>query len=731
MNYQQVQYKLINRDNGTSVVLSKKPQTAADSLYPAPKNWDNYEPTLKRAKEFGAFVELSKDLVFTKGGAQFLRQAYLVKDTEADVVMEEYRTNPQTEELYLHSTGTFDFSEYTYENKTVSIPFKTGGLYSLIKSKLNEKVQLERTEAINGAILDPLEYVTLALTRRQIFLISVWETEENRTISTTGIGGVGSISGAFVPNLTVVSNSDQENVQPTFDDNEQFWDGGSETTVTETQLFYNDSDVAKTITLYLDYKIRCGKGGMATTAYEVKLYRYNYDGSTYNYVDATLLQDLDYQDKTLWVEYNDSVELTLEAGDSLRLGFLTQAGSGTITSAYINFEIDHIDLRLEEDSTREPSNTKALLYHEVGDRLMQIITGEQGRFYSEFYGRTDIGYSATGEYAITAVALGLWLRKFDDEKIETNLKEYLETSNAVHATTWGIDINGADERLIVEDIGYFFQNAVTITLPNQVSNLKRTAAPEHTFTSLVFGYKNPNADTNNSLYDEAMGLDEYNTKANHTTPISKTTTTYEKVAPMRADCYGKEFAARKPKINYPEEDTKYDREKFIFDCKLGDGEAIIERTWADDYEELPTGVYSPETATNLRLAPREMFGRHEWLFSAGLYKHTDSKVYFGSKIGNELLTTKKSGEDYVSENDNVPINELAFNRFANQWIEFEHPVDFDINAQVYGRTTIGGRSVPNYYGKVRFINDEGEFEEGYIFQLNPEKEGKWKLLKAR
>jgi len=38
--------------------------------------------------------------------------------------------------------------------------------------------------------------------------------------------------------------------------------------------------------------------------------------------------------------------------------------------------------------------------------------------------------------------------------------------------------------------------------------------------------------------------------------------------------------------------------------------------------------------------------------------------------------------------------------------------------------------VPNYYGKVQFINEYGQKEYGYLIELKPNKEGKWKLLKA-
>lgn len=731
MRFQKVKYKLINKDNGNFVWLSDYPQNAEQSLYPAPRNWDNAKKTLKRSdKNFSIYTELSNNLEFTKKGAEFLKQGYEAKDIQANFVMEEYIFHPQTEEPILNSTGVFDFSFIKEKDKNIQIPFKSGGLNSIIEAYLSEKFQMEREKSITGVVLDPLETVTVALTSRNIFLVSELNTEPNRTIVTPGIGGIGSISGAFVPNLDVISNSDQENITATFDDNEQYWDGGSETTVSASQCFYFNSNVVKTLNINFDYRIRCSKAGMATTQYTVRLYRYNFDGSTLSYVDSTDVQLVSYQNSGLWVEFNDTIEIDLEQGDCLRIGFLTTAGSGTITSSYINFYIDHIKLLITENSDREDSNTKALLIYEAYDRLMQILTGEKGKFYSEFYGRTDIGYLQTGTYALTGLAPGLWIRQFDDEKIELSLKDMFSNSDAIHNSSYAIETIDGVEKLVVEGMEYFFQNDVVIIFPNQVTNVERNAAREFCHSTMEFGYKNPNADTNNSLYEEAMGLNEFNTKSSYTTPLTRVDTKFSKVSEFRADSYGKEFARRKPRINYPEEDTRYDKNIFVLDLKEGNGEAYEERVWQDDYEEAPQNVYSPETATGLRLTPFRNNERHQWFYNSGLFKQVGDSVRFSNSIGNSELITKKAGEDAKAENSDIEINDLRLPRFVNKWITFNHPVDYSLLQQIYGKTDVNGRKIPNYYFKVKFKNENNQWETGYLFEAELDKKGKFKILKA-
>lgn len=721
---QQVQFKLINNKTGSTLKLSW--QDDLDANKPAPKNWESIERRLQRSEQtFGVMTELSRDVEFTKDGAAFLRNAWIADGIEADVTMEEYRQHPTEDEFYLNTTGLFDFSKYSEEENTVKVPFKSGGLISLIKSQMSEKFQLEREESINGVTLDELNKIIVALTSRQILLISDLETPPDREL----LVGNGWVSGAVCPNLEVISNSDRENVVPSFHPNEFYWLNNGETNETTAdiaQLFYFNSETAKTITVRIRFRIRGRKAGMDTMNYQARIYRYNYSGSVLNYVDATTLINTGYQSSLEWVEYDAETELELNVGDSLRFGILFQAGNGTITSSALVLNIDYIEVKITEDSIWEDSNTPALFMHDIGQRLLSIITGANNKYYSEFYGRTDLGYATTGEYALTSLALGLWIRGFNNENIEISLKHFLETCNTIHATGYTVDVQDGEEKLIHEDLKYFFQEFTGIEITEQVSNVKRTAATNLHWANALFGYKE------GGDYEEAMGLDEFNTQSGWTFPITRVDKKYEKISPARADSYGKEFARRKPKLNYPEEDTRYDKSLFLLDCKQGEGEAYVERTWADDYDELPTGVYSPQTATGLRLTPFRLMQRHQWFFNSALYRYITKKVRFSNSLGNTDLKTKLATEaEAQQENTSVLINDLEQNRFVGEWVEFDYPVSYELLQQINGKTVnVDGRLVANYYGKVKFINENYQTEYGYLFKVSQNKEGQWKLLKA-
>ena len=703
MSYQEVKYKMISLDNNSTL-----------ELLTDPKNWNEAEKTLKRStKTYGVYTELSKNLEFSEDGADFLRVQYEVYDIEARVILEEYRIYPNQDGFYLHSSGTFDFSGYSSDENYVKIPFKSGGLNAEIKAQLREKFELERIESLNGVELSEFTTKTVALTSRQILLVSQFETPENYEDL-----GFNNTVPYRTPFLNVLSNSDDDNIRPVVQEIVPYTAGSPDVlNFEEGNYFYGESDVSKTVNVTgnLDFKIRSG----ATVA--ASIYIYVTDDNNNVSQEIVIYQSGFVNNQQFIIDINETINLVEDDNMALVIvGYSSQTQSNSI-------KYNKSTLTVTEDSIRPDSNSKFNFMHEVGDRLMQIITGKQNKFYSDFYGRTDLGYDEDGEFSKTALALGFWIRKFNDEKIEVSLKDFLETSNFIHNTGYGIETINGQEQLVLEDLKYFFQNEVGIVLTEQVSNVKRKVASDMYYANMSYGYKKPKDDR---MYEEAMGLDEYNTNTSYTNPITRVDKKYDKISNFRADAYGKEFARRKPKLNFPEQDTRYDKDIFILDLKDGLGDAYLERIWSDDYEVLPTGVFSPETATNLRLTPYRNSQRHEWFYGSGLIKFPEKFVRFANSLGNSELVTKKVGEVAKAENGNNQINTLQYPKFSNQWIEFEYPVDYFVNEMIYGTTEINGRQVPNYYCKLEFINELGQKEYGYLFTLKPNGNGNWKVLKA-
>jgi hypothetical protein len=720
MTFQKVEYQLINEDTNRSLTLVNDP-----------RNWDEAERTLKRSeKTFGVISEFSRDLEFTGDGATFLREAYLFNDIEARVKLKEYRFHPKTDIKYLHSTGVFDFSEYASEKAFVTVPFKSGGLNALISSNKSEKFELERLDSIDGVVIDELQTKTVALTPREILLQSNLSTaEEDRFNSAFKMEFNDGNYRALVMGIPVSVNfKSDEKVTPIIKDQTEFIHGLPQPG-TSAFMFYFNNDLQKTLKLKfkVSFKIKhISVNDLANSYFSVQMIRYTGGLSPVltTYDNVRTLHSVGAiegtNNKIVSFETNE-FSYTINEGDSLALVWSGGANFGDNFSRG-DYEVDFLDtvatVDIEEASVRAPSQSKAVLFKDVGEKIMQVITGRKSSYVSDFYNN--------GDFKLTGLTTGLWVRRFLDSKIQTSFKDFIENSNAIHNTGWAIDIVDNEEVLVHEDLRYFFQNKVAITL-GRANNIKRYAASDLAYSSLIFGYKKPSGEI---LYEEAQGLDEYNLTNGYTTPITRTDNEYDKESPYRADSYGKEFARRKLKEDFPNEDTRYDKNIFNLDLKYTTTEVLSERLWQDDYEVAPKNIFSPNTATGLRLTPFRNFQRHEWFLSNAFTKFTDKKVRYSNTRGNSELITKKAGEVERAENGNILVSDMQAALFVNQWIEFEHEVDFYINEQVYGRTEVAGRSIPNFFFKVQFINELNKKERGFLFELKPNKEGFWKLLKA-
>jgi len=145
-------------------------------------------------------------------------------------------------------------------------------------------------------------------------------------------------------------------------------------------------------------------------------------------------------------------------------------------------------------------------------------------------------------------------------------------------------------------------------------------------------------------------------------------------------------------------------------------EFLLQRKWQDDFSEIPTGIFSPETAGNLRFSPLNNLLRHGWMLAAGLLKYPEDYIRYGSSTANSALKTKLKGKNAYSENGNIINSELTKARFIPEWVEFEHEVNFDVSKKLEGTTLIGGKEVPNFYGLVEFVNEKNVKEKGFIFK---------------
>lgn len=741
--YNRVQYELSFTGESTLVIDE-------------PRGWNDDEKEFARNKQYhGIFTNFSNNLSFVGNGAEYIRYIKALYGINAKIKMTKREIHPRTELWVVSYTGFLDLPTMIQENDEIQVKFNASGLEQSIKARENEKIEIERADTLLGREMTPLSVENLELSGREIFLDTKFDVSEVNNeadcIIESNAGGQRNQT-CNIP-LRLIQNSHQGIVQTT-----QPQSNATEQSGNLNGCFLFDLGFDRTFDINLSVSLDAffqQYENIEWVRYQVCLTTYE-NGFDFDLKNRIVLRELSsflpsddpnalprdfdtalpqFTKPMNDITYTNPAFEVLE-GESVALEVFLEGDMFVDNNAGCRCFAQNVvsELQMTEDSFRPPTNTKAVMAHELGDRIVEIISDKENAFYSDYLGRTDIGYDQDGDAGLTATAHGMWIRQFDklpeteDNKYKaftTSWKDYFESLQAVHNIGVGIETVGFRERVRVEELSYFYNLTTTIKLPFQIKNEKRTVATDYFFSSVEIGYEK------GGEYEEAFGLDEYNVKSTFITIVEAIQNVLQRISKYRADSYGYEFARRQPRENDPTVDTPYDKDIWLFNVKRYFS-TWREKKWQDELEQAPENVFSPNTATNLTWSPFNLLRyKHPWVIASSLIDYPLNFIRYGSSEANSKLKTQLIGEEEYSENEAEVLNtDFGRARVVPEWIEFEHPVDFDLMQQVEGKSTILGREIRNVYGLVEFTNRNGDTEHGFLYSLKPNGNGEWKLLKA-
>ncbi|WCM42409.1 hypothetical protein MG290_01695 [Flavobacterium sp. CBA20B-1] len=718
---------------------------------PEPIGWDEDEKEFGRNKEeHGIFTTLSNALRFTKLSKDFIELVSETDGINAEIRLTKESKNDQTDVWETAYTGYLDLSTEETENNQLSLKFNSGGLESILKNREGEDVEIDRKDTIDGKVIDTLKTVNVELNGRRIFLESTWKaapmTYQKELLIKSTAGEKRYLSNTLPFDIDKKSH---EQANPTFDGSDGNEHIGQSTmmllsNIDRTRKFkVKVSDLKVLLFTNQSWEVDNGYASISLVVYANgsnfdrtgnvnDIWRFDFSGKDPIYSGNVFIDE-------------QTFDITLNQGESLGLEVMIYSdfksdilgGWGRTYKRNLFYTLKSGTIKIQEDSEFKKTACKAVKPFELANRLVEIITGRKNAVKSEIL--------QSGKWKNLLITHGFWIRGFsrdvdaslpeEDRKFKpltTNFRDFTQSLMAVANIGVGIEKIGAREYVVIEDLKYFYNRNTTIKLPNKITKIKRSTDPTSFYKSIEIGFEK------GGEYEEAMGLDEYNIRNSYTTCIHRVENKYTKLSKYRADTYGMEFARRKPYFDYPTEDTSYDQDIFFIDCKdepktvtfptwpfrgaTKTLESYIPRLWNDDFNQMPTGVFSPETAFNLRITPFNSMLRHGWNISAGLTKYSFEKIKYSSSKGNSSLVT------LYAENGEIENVKLEKPRYYPRIIEFEHICNDEIMKMVEGRSNILGKEIRNCYGLVEFINENGEIEKGYLLALKPNGAGNFKLL---
>ena len=665
-----------------------------------PDGWKDDERQIVRdSKYYGLIYEFAGELNFSQDGYDIITQELLTNGHNANILLRRDRLN-YNDEWELDYIGALDVTTKKENDSTISFKLSDAGLTKTIKAQFNEKFELDRLDSVNGTTITDLTYDTITLTGRNLLIDSKLQDNELKTITAVG-DGVNGFENYYIPALTKTFSGDT-NINSVFPFPLNPIDTGSDfrPSLNSSHFILLQNDIEKTIEVRttLDLDIECNFSGYDAFIY---LAVYEFDGTNYTFKSSiNLVSENEVPTTVLNINQVDTNNINLSENDSLALIVYVKDIQQTSGSTF-QYSVTQRNVLVEtsEDSKFRQTTCKGLSVYNAINRLTEIITDNPLA--------NSLGLS--NEWKELYITNGFKIRGFD-ETITISLKEVMESIKSVLGYHYGIESN----LFRVDSFSAFFNLDPLMTL--QINDIEETYNDSLIFNSIESGYKD---DTD---YEERQGLDEYNIGAIYNHGFQSTDKKLDLISEIRADSYGIEFARRKQFEDFPTEDTQYDKDNFFIDCKV-DG-FLQPRIWSDDYSILPTGVYSPETAQNLRLSPSSNIYRLSNTF-AQISDYRSGVTRFTSTEGNSKLATTLIGGFEIKENEDIQNNTLEYPIVqpieVSGIIKLTEP-QFDLL-----KGTTNGQM--NAYRSIRYFY-RGQEQLGFLKSYNNEGDGSIKLIKA-
>lgn len=378
-------------------------------------------------------------------------------------------------------------------------------------------------------------------------------------------------------------------------------------------------------------------------------------------------------------------------------------------------------LRLTATNTTAATPTTGVLLYEGLERLTQALTDEVDVFRSDFFGRTDcaLPYPVDGPGSLTLLTGGFQVRGFPPLSAPapvapaTDLRKTLTTSwseaftslqatyNIGYGVEWAVGRRGQAQQVVrVEHFSHFYPADVVLDLTGiGPVPLATHVSADYFYQVAEVGYAQWQAQT-------AGGLDEFNSRRQFTTPLTKVATTYSQVSKLSASSVLLEATRRDRFDVTATTDTSTDATNFLV-CLLRTGTGF--ETERNQLAARLEGVLSPDSVYNLRLSPARLLRRHGPALRAGLKATTTAAVRFASGEGNTTMVSQFVDEPAaIAENGDVQVRDLP----APLWLPLEYvgqgvPVSRLQLQALLRRPT----------GRVRVLDEKGVVREGWVLDF--------------
>lgn len=738
-----------------------------------PKNWSDDSQNFIRNRDYhGMFIEYTNGLDFYGDDKLYIDEDFETYGITSKMYLSKYVLKDVDGEVKwtIDYIGFVDYKTRSVKDGKITLNFNSNDLERIIEAYESTEFEIEKTRSVKDTEIEEMQTDLVNLKGRTLFASGALELARDvrnqsgdvvanavtpmpygqdipffnqynaeGTSIQTDYRLVTPLNVATTEELPArVSTSDITGINDNID-------YASKMFFVDSATWNNGSNRYQTTNISGTIKFKVAFHGYRGKRLDANLYKIRWDrnNQTYNIVATTTLVSRTLEDNTSYsnavvVEYFGEFSYpNLSSDEGLLLGFYTQPSLTQIWGDQSSSRLkvyEHV-ITIDVDTTyRESTDLKFAFVHDVVERLLYILTGNKNKLRSFAFGRTERGYEADGDYGLIGLISGFWLRDWDSENelyksLTISLKDIFDDLKSVFNIGIGIELLDNIQKVVLEDLDYFYQDRTFLSL-GKVSDINRKTMSKDYFSTIETGY-NKGGD-----YENALGLDEPNTKTSRTTPIDNGSSSLRKVSNIRADDTGMELTRRKPYELYKKEDTRWDLHNWFLDCKRDINGRFTQKDWFDRLDELPEGISFPEDFRSFFFTPLRIMLRHGRIIRSGLEQliNMPRKILFASSTGNSSLKMKFSSDSVAYREDgDVVIRNLLRAKILPEEITFKKSLSEEQKQLLREKTRVyyqdAYRDIPNYYFKVEFINEYDELEYGYIWEVKP-LSGEFKLLKS-
>ena len=668
--------------------------SGTDTLVSEPKGWTDFKSEIRRDfRAHGAIYKYSGilSLGFVGSGRTVLETAYVNDGFAADVTLTVEQRANQYKTWEVAFVGKAIMSNREYDENFFEVDFEGSTFQQIVKNRLKTKIKLDSTIDLDGNTLSGslTEYTNNWNTLRLKSDYSAnYRAGGNSTESTnftesalaTGLGS--DVVQYLIMNFDGVIDDELKAYNITLVDSlSVLVPGVGNSRQNLTCAISGDLTFTYSFHFQLDSTVELiDDAGLATNIkYELIL---RHEDGTGVLINQQILETDNQTGNSIL--NHDFGELTLSgvATETVTNGdviyyYLKVTGDGTNnTTAPYGIQLDSI-IDIFHDSTvlfsiLKASETKSVTYsllHDVIERALYIVSGENFRLNSNYLGLTDHGYAEDGCGGLTAVVHGSKLRGISNP-INISLSDLLESVQAIWGLGWGFERNyNNDYVLRIEPMEHFYQDGEIIDLGTP-DNKEKNSYKETVFDDLVFNKVEIGFDKFSNDEDYSNNIEDFLTVSEYSLPIKTIDGDYNKKSALIGS--GRLIQATYEKTDLTKR-WKYDDSDFIVALVRDATNFIPENN--ENFESVG-GLDDPDTAYNIRFAPVYMFLNH-------------------SLLVNSVLTGLDTSE--VIQNTSAEINK-AFNATFNN---YEVCTGTDLPRQQ--RRATGNISIANNYNGFRLF----------------------------